>query len=84
MRNKTWCLARASRYNGVADMEADKPLDAAAIVSVDLATVEKATRNFSKRNVIGEGAFIIVYEVCRLFVLCFFCPERRPAHNSNL
>ncbi|PUZ49089.1 hypothetical protein GQ55_7G297600 [Panicum hallii var. hallii] len=55
MRNKTWCLARASRYNGVADMEANKPLDAAAIVSVDLATVEKATRNFSKRNVIGEG-----------------------------
>lgn len=33
-----------------------------------LATVEKATGNFSKTNVIGEGAFGIVYEltVCRV------------------
>lgn len=42
------------------------PDDAATAVtagSIDLATLEKATRNFSTRNVIGEGAFGVVYEV---------------------
>ncbi|GJN01632.1 hypothetical protein PR202_ga18911 [Eleusine coracana subsp. coracana] len=29
---------------------------------IDLATVKRATRNFSRRNKIGEGAFGIVYE----------------------
>ncbi|KAJ1272969.1 hypothetical protein BS78_06G244000 [Paspalum vaginatum] len=65
MRYKTWRRrARASRNNGVAhmEMEAEKPPNATAVVSIDLATIEKATRNFSKRNVIGEGAFGIVYE----------------------
>ncbi|PNT61936.1 receptor-like serine/threonine-protein kinase SD1-8 [Brachypodium distachyon] len=41
------------------------PDDAATAVtagSIDLATLEKATRNFSTRNVIGEGAFGVVYE----------------------
>ncbi|XBI59033.1 hypothetical protein VPH35_040169 [Triticum aestivum] len=33
-----------------------------AVDPIDLATIVTATRNFSKRNVIGEGAFGIVYE----------------------
>jgi hypothetical protein len=45
-------------------VEAGKPPNGTtAIASVDLATLVKATRNFSTTNVIGEGAFGIVYEV---------------------
>ncbi|OEL26180.1 G-type lectin S-receptor-like serine/threonine-protein kinase [Dichanthelium oligosanthes] len=62
MRSKTWSHGRASRNNVVVEMEADKPLNTAAVIFIDLATVEKATRNFSERNVIGEGSFGNVYE----------------------
>ncbi|KAK3143620.1 hypothetical protein QOZ80_4AG0302650 [Eleusine coracana subsp. coracana] len=34
---------------------------------IDLATVKRATRNFSRRNKIGEGAFGIVYEAWELW-----------------
>jgi hypothetical protein len=40
-----------------------KPLDATTVASIDLAAIEKATRNFSDKKVIGGGAFGIVYEV---------------------
>ncbi|CAO2043890.1 unnamed protein product [Urochloa humidicola] len=61
LKYKTWRYARAYRNNGngVAHMQAEKSLNAAAVVSIDLAIVEKATSNFSKRNEIGEGAFAI-------------------------
>ncbi|KAL6651961.1 hypothetical protein ACP70R_010886 [Stipagrostis hirtigluma subsp. patula] len=62
MRCKIWCAALAVQNNGVVHMESGEPLNATAVISIDLATLAKATRNFSKRNVIGEGAFGIVYE----------------------
>jgi hypothetical protein len=37
-----------------------------SVSSIALATVKSATRNFSTRNVIGEGTFGIVYEVSQL------------------
>ncbi|TVU32349.1 hypothetical protein EJB05_24074, partial [Eragrostis curvula] len=57
-----WRHAVAVQYGSVAPVEAGKPLNSTTVVSIDLATVQKATRNFSKSNVIGEGAFAVVYE----------------------
>jgi hypothetical protein len=48
-----------------ARLEHGKPPNGTAVTSIDLATLEKATRNFSPRNVIGQGAFGIVYEVTK-------------------
>ncbi|KAM0858070.1 hypothetical protein ACQ4PT_048042 [Festuca glaucescens] len=44
-------------------VEAGRPPNAStAIASIDLATLVNATRNFSRKNVIGEGGFGVVYE----------------------
>jgi hypothetical protein len=44
-------------------VEPSKPLDATTVAFIDLAAIEKATKNFSDKKVIGGGAFGIVYEV---------------------
>lgn len=46
--------------------DAVQPVEDASVFPIALATVKSATRNFSTRNVIGEGTFGIVYEVCCL------------------
>ncbi len=40
----------------------------ASIAPIDLSTMERATGGFSKRNIIGEGGFAIVYKVMFLKV----------------
>ncbi|KAK1683781.1 hypothetical protein QYE76_044629 [Lolium multiflorum] len=50
------------KNNDVDCPEEGEPRDATAVTSIDLATLEKATRNFSPRNVRGEGAFGVVFE----------------------
>ncbi|KAM0927738.1 hypothetical protein ACQ4PT_002676 [Festuca glaucescens] len=48
--------------NDAVGPEEGKPPNATAVTSIDLATLEKATRSFSPRKVIGEGAFGVVFE----------------------
>jgi len=43
--------------------EAVQTIEDHSVSSIALATVRSATRNFSTRNVVGEGTFGIVYEV---------------------
>ncbi|RCV35610.1 LOW QUALITY PROTEIN: hypothetical protein SETIT_7G253100v2 [Setaria italica] len=64
MRHKTWRLAQVYLEIMALLMWKHTSLWMLRL----LATVEKATGNFSKTNVIGEGAFGIVYEltVCRV------------------
>ena len=54
--------------------EAEQTVEDHSVSSIALASVRSATRNFSTRNVVGEGTFGIVYEVsCKslnLYKLC--------------
>jgi len=54
--------------------EAVQTVEDHSVSSIALASVRSATRNFSTRNVVGEGTFGIVYEVsCKslnLYKLC--------------
>nr|CAB3488376.1 unnamed protein product [Digitaria exilis] len=49
-------------YLRLANSKSVRPIEDTSVFSIALATVKDATRNFSTRNVIGEGTFGIVYE----------------------
>uniref|UniRef100_A0ACD5V1Z4 Uncharacterized protein n=1 Tax=Avena sativa TaxID=4498 RepID=A0ACD5V1Z4_AVESA len=48
--------------NEAVRLEEGRPPNATAVTSIDLATLQKATRSFSPRKVRGQGAFGVVYE----------------------